>query len=615
MKDKRLGTLSRAIKVAIVGLGVRGLTILERLVAAGRTGALPTEVVIEIFDTGAKPNYGESQPDYLLLNIMCGQTSCFPDPVSVKHFPATSGPSLFDWVRELGLGFAEDGMTVLPGGAGEITPQSFLPRRLMGEYIEHAFSLLTKALPAGLRVQRLRHAVVGIERGEGSFHLRTDDGAFDADYLFLTVGGYSKLTPGDVGLAAKVTPSSATGVVSPILPLPDTLSEICAGDVVAVAGMGLSGIDVVASLTLGRGGSFGRDDWHSEYRASGEEPHIVLYSRSGLPYRSRPRVPRAKPYTPVVFTRQRIGSLVEERRGEIDFESDVLPWLFAEMALAAAFDLSDEWGTRFAGATNAGEMLAEVQEMSQVPFDPRAEYFGRLETSLPDAFADGPSYQDAAVAFIERDLVEAWAGTEQSATKFALELCRDLRDVIRLGVDQFVLTPQSQIDFFSQHRSLIDRIVVGPQLERSADLVALVRAGVVSISLGPSPRVTPGGSRRWRLHSTELGHAVEVDADWLVESHAQGRPDDPATRLLATLFEDGFLSSELRSPVANAVAMDRDGVPRDVAGQPIPGCWVFGLASEGSTYYNNYVMSPGKYVKGFADADNAVWQLSSSEKS
>src|SRR6266478_2789923 len=118
--------------VAIIGLGSRGLGVLERIAAL----AGPDEITIEVIDpscTGAGV-HDVSQPDYLLLNTTCGQVSMYPDQVSVGAETAAKGPSLYEWAASRGLRLAADGFTV--GAAGrELRPTDFLPRRLLGEYL------------------------------------------------------------------------------------------------------------------------------------------------------------------------------------------------------------------------------------------------------------------------------------------------------------------------------------------------------------------------------------------------------------------------------------------------------------------------------------------------
>lgn len=70
--------MQKPSRIAIVGLGPRGLALLESMIFALRES--PDKVVeLHLFDDGA-PGCGihdEWQPDYLMLNTVAGQLSAF----------------------------------------------------------------------------------------------------------------------------------------------------------------------------------------------------------------------------------------------------------------------------------------------------------------------------------------------------------------------------------------------------------------------------------------------------------------------------------------------------------------------------------------------------------
>src|SRR3954453_8561145 len=114
--------------VAIVGLGSRGLSVLERLFAlAERSGQGLRIELIDPVGNGAGV-HATDQPDYLLLNTICSQVSMFPDEHSVGDTVRGPGPSLHQWVLARDLRSAADGYSVGPVGR-RIEPWDFLPRR------------------------------------------------------------------------------------------------------------------------------------------------------------------------------------------------------------------------------------------------------------------------------------------------------------------------------------------------------------------------------------------------------------------------------------------------------------------------------------------------------
>src|SRR5579859_3990114 len=114
--------MTRVTSVAIVGLGSRGLSVLERIITlAAKAGPAAGQIRVEIIDpscTGAGV-HAPDQPDYLLLNTTCGQVSMFPDARSVGDDLPEPGPSLYEWVTSRGLRMAPDGFTVGTQGRSE----------------------------------------------------------------------------------------------------------------------------------------------------------------------------------------------------------------------------------------------------------------------------------------------------------------------------------------------------------------------------------------------------------------------------------------------------------------------------------------------------------------
>src|SRR3954451_7255597 len=124
--------MSASRSVAVVGLGSRGLSVLERLLArAERSGERLSIELIDPVGDGAGV-HSKAQPDYLLLNTICSQVSMFPDEYSVGDTVRLTGPTLHEWVLARDLRMADDGFSVGPTGR-RIEGWDFLPRRLLGE--------------------------------------------------------------------------------------------------------------------------------------------------------------------------------------------------------------------------------------------------------------------------------------------------------------------------------------------------------------------------------------------------------------------------------------------------------------------------------------------------
>ncbi|MFC8300969.1 FAD/NAD(P)-binding protein [Micromonospora orduensis] len=606
-----------AVTVAIVGLGVRGLSVLERLVShAAVVGPAVTMRVHLIDARPAQPRqYDVGQPDYLLLNHACAQVSMFPSDRSVTRAPAISGPSLFDWARERDLRVADDGFTV--GSAGRpATPDDNLPRRVFGEYLVWFYERLRAKVPDNLRlIDHLSEAADIVPRGAGSV-LRLDNGdRIEADHVFVTVGQRPQPAP-------SAEDGSSRRLIGLPYPLPEQFASVRPSDTVAIAGLGLTAADAIFALTVGRGGRFDRTVSPERYVPSGREPRIVLFSRSGLPYRARPTPSPSVSYEPVALTRAAIDRL-RARTPRLDFERDVLPLLLLELRVAyrRATLLRDAGredaeafllGARAAAAEGCLATFADLPGPAE--FDAGAAYHGVLTPGGTEsaALADAQSYQRSIESWLAADIAQAVRGFEASPFKAATETAREVRDLLRYAIEFGGLTNASLDRFYSYHVEAINRLVIGPEKERARDILTLLRSGTVTAPLGPDPLVSwDGGSHAWTLSSTALAVPETISADWLYRgftNRLRSLESDPT--IVGAMARRGLVRRyRPESTVVSSIDVDGDGHPIGVNGEPAAGISVFGLLCEGATFYNGYLTSPGRFERAQFDADRAVAEL------
>lgn len=541
----------RSPRIAIVGLGHRGLAVLERVLALVDHLAAAVEVlIVEPHEPGVGVHWRD-QPKYLWLNTVAGQATAFADPEMVDGGPVLGGPPLVTWCEERGIR--------LDGGAGGPRPvgiDDFVPRRVWGDYMAMAAQRVLDRVPRCASVhlyQGEARQVRPADGGRGAM-VSVDDGTeHRVDLAFVTTGhGIRSERP--------VVAEDDDGL--DCYPLPQTLGSIAPGELVAVTGMGLTAFDVMAALTVGRGGRFARDGDRLRYRASGREPCIFLISRTGHLPCARPARPRSvpKPHGRI-FTDRAVAEAREARPGgRLDFREDVLPLLRGEI---------------LERPLSAGQrQLAEA-----------------VLTIEPRWFDDAATYAEAVLADAQLDVAEAIEGLEASAFKEAMESLRDLRDRLRNVVLSPGLTEQGHRDFFEIVPGLANRAAVGPQLDRARELLALIELGLVRLGPGPAPSIERrDGDGRWTIASTRLRDPCEVVVDHLIGAHLEwpraigGR--DPLAKAMR----------EWAAPHpadARYLHLDADGRVHELDGRTADGVIVLGPPSEGSNYYNNYVMWPG----------------------
>jgi uncharacterized NAD(P)/FAD-binding protein YdhS len=606
--------------VAIVGLGSRGLSVLERIVTAAKmAGPAAGHVRVEIVDPSCHGCgvHETSQPDYLLLNTTCSQVSMFPDACTVGPDADAPGPSLYQWATERGLALGEDGCPVSEVGR-PIRPTDFLPRRVLGDYLGWFLGQVRCRLPGHVRLVMHRATAVDISSApDGGLVVEMSDGTTVAvDYAFLTTG----YTPND-GAAGS---AGHDRLIAEPYPLPARSARVRPGEVVAICGFGLSTMDLMSCLTVGRGGRFTGSGGRFSYRPSGREPVLLFYSRSGVPYRARPLVTKFElTYQPVAFTRANLDALRISRRGPLDFTGDVLPLIFTEMRIAYR-----RCQARCAGAAQVRELehalstaggLAEIVAVLD-GLDARLGRFdapAAFDSSASMPLGDSAAYQQWLADVISRDLAEGVLGFARSPQKAALDILRELRDTVRYAVDFGGLTGESLDEFHRRMVPLMNRAVVGPQYERHQELLALLAAGIARAPFGPAPVVAwSNRTRRWTITSSQLRAAYSAPADWLVSAHVPlPAVESSASPLITALHRKGWIRRHApASEYVHGIDVDRRQHPLDHRGRAIERIWALGPLCEGATFYNNLVPSPGVYSRPVFDAHRCVAEMFASAR-
>jgi uncharacterized NAD(P)/FAD-binding protein YdhS len=619
--------MTRELSVAIIGLGSRGLGVLERVVTLAGRGSAGGPVRIEVVDPSCDGAgvHTTDQPDYLLLNTIAEQVSMFPDEHTVGSDVDAEGPTLYEWVTRRGLRVGEDGYSVSTTGR-PIRRNDFLPRRVLGEYLGWYLEQVRERVPGHVRLTLHRTEAVDLGSApDGSLVVGLANGdQVQVRYAFLSTGYTANTATARRGPGEPDGAGGHRRIAEPY-PLPDQVSAIRGGQTVAIDGFGLAALDLMSALTVGRGGRFVERDGRLTYLPSGDEPVMLFSSRSGLPCRARPqRVEFGPKYVPLAFTTQAIDRLRVWRGPELDFDRDVMPLILTEMRVAyrrcQARLAGDEAAllaeltaaaagepTRAADAGGLPGLVAALDalDLRHGPFDARALFDGSADMLLDDA----DSYQKWLSDVLSRDLAEGVLGFAGSPVKAALDILRDQRDMFRYAIDFRGLTGDS-VDAFNRYVvPALNRAVVGPQYERHSELLTLITAGLAATPFGPAPEVSwhePTG--RWRVSSTRLAVPTTREVDWLVSGHvSMPAVTGSASPIVEALRRRGWIRRYRPegSPVPG-IDIDADQHPIDPEGQPRRQLWVLGPICEGATFYNNLVPSPNTYSRPVFDAHRCV---------
>ncbi|MBN3722808.1 FAD/NAD(P)-binding protein [Burkholderia sp. Ac-20379] len=332
--------------VAVIGLGPRGLSVLERILEHARRLPAGARLHVDAIDPGecGEGSHPARQPDHLLINTIASQVTIFaPDSVA----GGANGPTLVEWA--IASGYRRFGQRFFRVGdaSGEaITEFDYLPRSLLGEYLSWGVDQIARQLPAAITFAHHRTRAQDVEpHGEG-FRVRLENGyTARADYVFLTTGHGRRLPneadrAADAFVASQVRHNPALAYFA--TPYPVTgLSRIAAQATVAIQGFGLTAHDVISELTVGRGGRFVAEAHDLRYEPSGREPKLLVFSRQCLPFAARGVNQKgltgrhaARFFTPAAVRALADAAAVSRGDRRVDFQAEVLPLIVKEMAWA-----------------------------------------------------------------------------------------------------------------------------------------------------------------------------------------------------------------------------------------------------------------------------------------
>ena len=135
----------------------------------------------------ARGVYDVEQPDYLLLNNPCGELSLYPFEIEEYQPPYAVG--LYEWAVARGYRWVDDRCVIDPTGQ-PIERHHFLPRRLMGEYLQWFYRALVASAPPGVHVVHHPTAAVDlVARRNGTEEVRlAHGGTVVVDHVIVTSG-------------------------------------------------------------------------------------------------------------------------------------------------------------------------------------------------------------------------------------------------------------------------------------------------------------------------------------------------------------------------------------------------------------------------------------------
>lgn len=533
---------ARALRVAIVGLGPKGMFAVERLLdhASGLDGGARIEV--DAFEphpvAGAGPVYDPDQPSFLRMNFTADAVDMWWPSSCVV--PRDERLSFVAWREAQG----SDG----DGG-------SYPPRALVGRYLADGLATIVRHAPPNTRIRARSSRVQALALVPGGGGWRVigragSDGPYD-EVLIAT--GHERSS--DRGLAAGWTHAAA--LVPSVFPVGRWLSPELIGvrTTIAIRGFALSFIDAALALTEGRGDCFEALDhpYRLRYRPSDRDAGVILpFSRTGRPMLAKPdpALAAAVPELPAIAEagRKRILRLADG----CDVQHDLLAILSttAQSSLLAAGGGASTDVAASAAAWLAGAVGGRPQPAGCSPAD-------ELERSL--AVGAGLHLPD-----LQWALGHTWRALYPAL-------------VCRFGAGGLA---ERQWPAFRRLAAEMERVAFGPPACNAAKLLALIEAGRIDLTHVRGARLRTQGSHT-ALRSEQGEHGIDVVIDAVLPGPGARGLD---SELLAGLVDDGHARV---LPGRRGLDVDADGGCRDADGCTTPGLSAIGRPTEDAVIGND----------------------------
>ncbi|WP_234261170.1 FAD/NAD(P)-binding protein [Halomonas sp. MCCC 1A11062] len=607
-ENQEAATVSR---IAIVGMGPRGISVLEKLIKYIDEVSLDgQEVEIMMIDPGpcGEGAHSSDQHEDLLINTVASQISIFGLDSLVN---GAHGPSLTEWARQAGYRRIGNRYRISNSGEGDaISDADYLPRRLLGQYLGWAFEQMTCSLPERIQIRHIRRRVLDLRKiDDETFLLELDEGPqLLANYIVLATG-HGTRSPTETDLKYQSFASTAENINPSAAyyrsPYPtENLATIHERACVAIQGLGLTAYDVISSLTSARGGWFRETKERLEYIPSGNEPRILLVSRNCLPFAARGINQKGLTgsHQAAFFTLKSLDSLrhtaiVARGSPRLNFEHEVLPLIKLEMAYAYRLALQD----------------GKVDPAEFVPSDEECEAIDRLLDPLAyEKFSSLEHFRDYFRRQVEEDLRHACLGNLTSPVKAAADVLRDTREALRAAVEFGGLTPSSHRVFVESFVPTANRISFGPPKQRNAELLALMDSGVLSVAGGPGNEIELDRERGQFCIVSRLGKEPARDyADVLISA----RLDVYSPLTDSSPLSNNLLASGIARPYLNGdyhpggLDISQDLKVIDSKGCVHDRLWAIGIPIEGPHFYTHALPRSSKASRFSLDAEQCALQI------
>lgn len=552
--------------IAVVGMGPRGISVVERLAAQLHGQSRPLILrLIDDTELGAGRVWDTTQTRTLCMNTLAGAVTLFTEPGSTVSAPVFEGPIQYEWIQLLrgereGISAAKlrtfDAFPPDPSVAEEFAaeiatsrPESHPSRAFYGAYLRWCFDVALQRLPDSVEVVRHLTRVTEVrDAGDHDVLTLSEGPEIRADATILALGW---TIPGpnaeEQQLAAAAAHNPGLTWVRPGNPLDQAVDRIPAGELALVRGLGMGFFDLMAQVSIDRGGRFLPDDGTRSglrYEPSGREPQLLVSSFRGYPYLPKSNFGGLPPSAHLTRLRAVIDSLPTGMLGpaSIDFDAQVWPAVVRD-----AYEAYYRVLSRVRPAAIAGSLRDIIQVIDSAQLENLTRRLAELVPDPTDRFdlsawehplAGVEVGRSELTEFIARrmttDIAAAEAGLDSPLKAALWSISASRKPASILGAEGRY-TFESRRNRYATLMAIGQMAGSGPPLFRTRQLLALVDAGLVSF-LGADPKLRvdeQAGEFVMKSPTTgeSLVHAKTLVDAWMHKPDIR-RPQDALSRSL-----------------------------------------------------------------------------------
>ena len=614
------------MKVGIIGAGPRGILLTSQLFNQYKYHSDQTEKLsITLFDPygiGGRV-WRTDQSDELIMNSAADQITLFTDSSVNMSSKVYDGPSLFEWARsdDANQYLAKNGYSSdIIAAAAQVQINGYAPRVLFGAYIKWFYEDLIKQQPTEISTSVMKSQVVSLTYNDSKKPvIKTNEGTYTFDKVVMSLGQQENYLNDDEQKLASYAQDNALTYIAPTHPGDADLSGIPAGEPAIIRGLGLSFIDYISELTLGRGGHYMQnEDGSLFYQPSGREPRIIAGSRRGMPYYPKPI--NEKGYgecaVPKFLTQENIQKNLVDGKLPFDKFMDLL--LLDLKLVFYKLTINDKYpyksATEFEQEFLANDDRAAV--LKKFGFEEEDVFnWDFIVNPFKDVQAVGTEdYQSIIINWLNQEVDDSLKGSKTGPLAAARDLLRDFRPAFREILANDYFTDQDDAEkFWGVLDSTINFLIMGPPVVRTKELSALIRSGVVTI-LAPGMEVK--GQDGWFVTAAPKRNTDKFRSATLIEARVpKANLDISANPILESLVDAKLARTHQLHIGDKAVAINAVDVDQqtdqflDANGNVQPDVYIWGVPLDGLRYVTNAAPRPGVNDTNLQTADKLAAQV------